>query len=25
MDEDKLYRHIKGILEERHIRWGRAV
>lgn len=25
MDEDGLYRHIKGILEERHIRWGRAV
>jgi len=25
MDEDKLYRHIKGILEERHVRWGRAV
>ncbi|MGN0924598.1 hypothetical protein [Ectopseudomonas mendocina] len=25
MDEDGLYKHIKGILEERHIRWGRAV
>ncbi|MDR7025924.1 hypothetical protein [Pseudomonas peli] len=25
MDEDALYKHIKGILEERHIRWGRAV
>ncbi|WP_422910157.1 hypothetical protein ACOCLD_18125 [Pseudomonas sp. MAC6] len=25
MDEDKLYRHIKGILEERHVRWGRAI
>ncbi len=25
MDEDGLYKHIKGILEERHVRWGRAV
>lgn len=25
MDEDNLYKHIKGILEERHVRWGRAV
>jgi hypothetical protein len=25
MDEDALYKHIKGILEERHVRWGRAV
>lgn len=25
MDEGALYKHIKGILEERHIRWGRAV
>ena len=25
MDEDRLYQHIKGILEERHVRWGRAV
>ena len=25
MDEDALYKHIKGILEERYVRWGRAV
>ena len=25
MDEDALYKHIKGILEERNVRWGRAV
>lgn len=25
MDEDRLYHHIKSILEERHVRWGRAV
>ena len=25
MDEGGLYKHIKGILEERHVRWGRAV
>lgn len=25
MDEDGLYKHIKGILEERNVRWGRAV
>ncbi|SFJ29335.1 hypothetical protein SAMN05216206_3873 [Pseudomonas guineae] len=25
MDEDGLYKHIKGILEERHVRWGRAI
>ena len=25
MDEEGLYKHIKGILEERHVRWGRAV
>jgi hypothetical protein len=25
MDEDALYKHLKGILEERHVRWGRAV
>jgi len=25
MDENGLYKHIKGILEERHVRWGRAV
>ena len=24
-DEDALYKHIKGILEERNVRWGRAV
>ncbi|MBG0844120.1 hypothetical protein H3222_02735 [Pseudomonas chengduensis] len=25
MDEDALCKHIKGILEERYVRWGRAV
>ncbi len=25
MDEDALYKHIKGILEERYVRWWRAV
>ena len=25
MDEDGLYKHLKNILEERHVRWGRAV
>lgn len=25
MDEDALYKHIKGILEERYVRWGHAV
>ncbi|WP_158704680.1 hypothetical protein [Ectopseudomonas mendocina] len=25
MDEDALYEHIKGILEERYVRWGHAV
>lgn len=25
MDTDKLYKHIKAMLEERHVRWGRAV
>lgn len=25
MDEDGLYKHIKDILEQRHVRWGRAV
>ncbi len=25
MDEGGLYKHIKGILEERHIRWGCAI
>jgi hypothetical protein len=25
MSERHLYKHIKGLLEERHVRWGRAV
>lgn len=25
MTENDLYQHIKGLLEERHVRWGRAV
>jgi len=25
MDEDNLYKHLKNILEQRHVRWGRAV
>jgi len=25
MDEDAPYKYIKGILEERYVRWGRAV
>jgi len=25
LDEDNLYKHIKGLLEERNVRWGRAV
>src|SRR5690606_4877778 len=25
IDEDGVYNHIKGIVEQRHVRWGRAV
>lgn len=25
MDQDAVYKHIKAMLEERHVRWGRAV
>jgi len=25
MSERDLYKHIKNLLQERHVRWGRAV
>lgn len=25
MTQDDLYKHIKDLLQERHVRWGRAV